>query len=549
MNELNTPAQILTAIAQIPQLERGKLTAYHFKERPGKTGPYYKLQYHHHGKNHTHHIRPEEVPAVEQALDGYRQFQALIEQYLDLRVAQTRAERAAQSKKKVLPPNLLACEPALQQILSAFVAQPPTGRTTRQLELDLRAAAFQLLGPIVAAALQAAIDRVEADYQPKKFEQWKGWAALEVRSLFGTHRLLRAYYYNPKTRQGHHPADAALGLQGSYTPALAQLTCWAGAESESFEMAEAQLRVLGALQVPARQIHRLVQRVGAAAVVWQNQDHRPGDGGRVKVLYVSVDGTGVPMRRLELQGRQGRQPDGTAKTRQSYLACVFTQQGCDAQGRPLRDYQSTTYLAGFDTIEEFGLKVRREALRRGSGTAQKIVLLIDGACGLENLGRIYFPDHLQIVDFYHALEHAGRVLQALWGPGHPDYRQQLRQWSERLLQDGVEALIAEARRLAAKAQRTQAVEKELGYFQRNTARMQYGTFRQQGLFIGSGVIEAGCKHIVGARCKQSGMRWSLPGAERILTLRCLQRSRRLDDFWNDQVQTPALPKPSSLAKN
>jgi hypothetical protein len=400
----------------------------------------------------------------------------------------------------------------------------------------------------VVAALQAALDRAEADYQPKQHEQWKGWTALEVRFLFGTHRFLRAYYYNPKTRQGHHPADAALGLQGSYTPALAQLACWAGAESDSFAQAEEQLRVLGDIHVPARQIHRLVQRVGAAAVVWQHQGHFPCETRPILVLYVSVDGTGVPMRRFALQGRKGRQPDGTAKTRQSYLACVFTQQGCDEQGRPLRDYQSTTYLAGFDTVEDFGLKVRREALRRGSGTAQKIVLLIDGACGLENLGRVYFPNHLQIVDFYHAMEHAGQVLQALWGPGHPDYRKQLRQWSERLLQDGVEALIAEARRLAATGNRSEAVEQELGYFVRNIARMQYGTFRQQGLFIGSGVIEAGCKHIVGARCKQSGMRWSLPGAERILTLRCLKRSRRLDDFWNDQVQR-AFPNTSNVAAN
>jgi hypothetical protein len=105
-----TPAQILTAIAQIPRLERGKLTAYHFKDRPGKTGPYYKLQYHQHGKNHTHHIRPEEVPAVEQALDGYRQFQALIEQYVDLRVTQSRSERAEGVKKK--PSSHPTCWPA-----------------------------------------------------------------------------------------------------------------------------------------------------------------------------------------------------------------------------------------------------------------------------------------------------------------------------------------------------------------------------------------------------------------------------------------------------
>ena len=65
--------------------------------------------------------------------------------------------------------------------------------------------------------------------------------------------------------------------------------------------------------------------------------------------------------------------------------------------------------------------------------------------------------------------------------------------------------------------------------------MQYGTFRSRGFFIGSGVIEAGCKTIIGTRCKQSGMFWGLPGAENILALRCISTSRRLSDFWKTRL--------------
>lgn len=86
--------------------------------------------------------------------------------------------------------------------------------------------------------------------------------------------------------------------------------------------------------------------------------------------------------------------------------------------------------------------------------------------------------------------------------------------------------------------RAEAVEKELGYFVRNVQRMQYGTFRSRGFFIGSGVIEAGCKTIIGARCKQSGMFWGEPGAENILALRCISASRRLNDFWKTRAQLP-----------
>src|SRR5207248_9176126 len=96
----------------------------------------------------------------------------------------------------------------------------------------------------------------------------------------------------------------------------------------------------------------------------------PGDA---QIMYVSGDGTGVPMRREELAGRQGKQPDGTAKTRQAYLGCVFTQHKRDEKGRPIRDHDSTSYLSTFGTAEDLGILLRREARRRGSGTVKKIV--------------------------------------------------------------------------------------------------------------------------------------------------------------------------------
>ena len=174
------------------------------------------------------------------------------------------------------------------------------------------------------------------------------------------------------------------------------------------------------------------------------------------------------------------------------------------------------------------------------GSARKIVLLIDGAVGLEHMGHSCFAGCVQIVDFYHALEHAGVVLQALLGnKEHSHYRRRLRHWAKRLLKNGVESLIAQSRREAAKLGRRAAVEEALGYFVRNVDRMQYGTFRAQGFFIGSGVVEAGCKTVIGARCKQSGMFWSVTGAENILALRCIHASRRLDAFWKFRLDQHA----------
>ena len=315
--------------------------------------------------------------------------------------------------------------------------------------------------------------------------------------------------------------------------------CLEGADQASYQSAECHLAETGGIQVQARQIQRLVQQVGAAAQQWQEREATPG-GKAVPIMYVSADGTGVPMRKDELEGRKGKQPDGSAKTRQAYLGCVFTQHKTDEKGHPMRDYQSTSYVSSFAGIDEFGPVLRQDALRRGLSLAAQVVLLIDGAEGLANMGRLCFAGAVQIVDFYHALEHAGKVLQALLGSKeHPDYKKRLGRWARRLLKDKVEQLITQVRQECAGKPNAQAVEEELTYFVNNSDRMQYGTFRSKGYFIGSGVIEAGCKTVIGRRCKQSGMFWSEPGAENVLALRCIHSSHRLPEFWKNRLNTHA----------
>ena len=418
--------------------------------------------------------------------------------------------------------------------MAGFAAGPLDGSAVRQLEILLRLAIFKPANELAGHLLQAAADRADAAYQPRPGQHRKGRAPLSVQGLFGSFELERDYYYEPARQQGHFPADAALGLEGGYTPALARLACLEGVDGQSFEQAEKHLRETGAIALPARQLQRLVQRVGPAALAWQERESPP-EPCDAPVLYVSGDGTGVPMRPAELAGRQGKQEDGGSKTRQAYLGCVFTQHKRDEQGRPIRDHDSTTYLATFGSVDVLGLLLRQEARRRGSGTAQKIILLLDGALGLENHGRINFPGCLQIVDFYHAMEHLKTLLEALWGTGHPDFKKLRRRWIKLLLKDGVRKIIQQARAQSAGGPRAEAVEKALGYFEHNAGRMQYGTFRKEGYFIGSGVVEAGCKAVIGARCKQSGMQWSEPGAENILALRCIERSRNWDHFWKTRA--------------
>lgn len=423
-------------------------------------------------------------------------------------------------------------------MIQRFQSQEVRGEAVAQLELLVRTALFKSASALLGLLLQQAADRSDTAYQPKPGEHRKGRQTLQVQCLFGTFPIDRDYYYHAGKKQGHHPADAALGLEVGYTPALARLICLEGADEPGYEKAERHLAETGGIAVSARQIQRVVQRVGTDAQAWQEREGQPG-ACDASVLYVSGDGTGVPMRREELAGRKGRQPDGTAKTRQVYLGCVFTQHGTDEKGHPMRDHDSTTYVSSFKPVGQFGPLLRQEATRRGLASAGKVVLLIDGASGLERMGQDCFKDAVQIVDFYHALEHAGKVLEALIGKSHPDFQKQRHRWAKRLLKDKVALLIKETRQAAEGTPQVQAVEDALGYFERNIQRMQYGTFRENGWFIGSGVVEAGCKTVIGARCKQSGMFWSEPGAENVLALRCIHSSRRQAEFWKHRLNQHA----------
>lgn len=426
--------------------------------------------------------------------------------------------------------------------MARFQAAEPNGLAVQQLEVLVRTAIFKPANALMGFLLQAAADQVDHTYQPKPGQHYKGREPLQVDGIFGSFELQRDYYYHEGKKQGHYAADAALGLERGKTPALARLVCLEGADETSYQKAEDHLRETGGIHVSARQIQRLVQRVGTDAQAWQAREAlKPLPGTQAApILYVSGDASGVPMRKEELEGRAGKQPDGSAKTRMANLGCVFTQHQRDEKGRPVRDYQSTTYVSTLGSMEEFGPLLRQEAIRRGLALALQVVLLIDGATGLANMGRLCFAGAIQIVDFYHALEHGGRVLIALLGSKeHPDYKPRLGRWAKRLLKNQVETLIAEVRQECAGKSQAAAVEKELGYFVNNVERMQYGTFRRRGFFIGSGVIEAGCKTVIGSRCKQSGMFWGEPGAQNVLALRCIHTSRRLDQFWKERLNALA----------
>jgi hypothetical protein len=330
-------------------------------------------------------------------------------------------------------------------------------------------------------------------------------------------------------------------VRTTYSPGVRRLMARAGSQTQ-FEQAAEDLLCYAGLQIEAREIERVAEEVGRQVEQWlsEQQDQIlqevsapvPAAPRRPK-FYVSFDGTGVPVRPAELVGRRGKQPDGSARTREAKLGCVFTQVGVDREGRPQRDPDSTTYVGAIESSTLFGWRMYAEALRRGLAQAQQVIVLTDGARYNRTIAQTHFPAAVHIVDLFHAYEHLTAIAQILWGQD----ANAPKAWRDLLEAGAIPQLLHQAgRKLPASAPSKKALVKGLAYFEDNAPQMRYAHYRAQKFFVGSGVVEAGCRTVIGQRLKQSGMRWSVRGANAIIALRCCLLSGRFEDFWASRIR-------------
>ena len=243
--------------------------------------------------------------------------------------------------------------------------------------------------------------------------------------------------------------------------------------------------------------------------------------------------TGVPVVKKETVGRQGKIAGQPAHTREVKLGCVFTQTTWDKKGYPIRAPDSTTYTGAVESAEEFGRRLYREAGKRGGSRAQKQVVIGDGAEWIWNLAALHFSDALHIVDLYHARQHLWDLARQLYPNDDGKRKAWMKLHQKRLLDKGkIEKLVAALRAIpSSNPAIAKKIRTEADYFERNAQRMRYPQFRRQHLFVGSGVVEAGCKTVVASRLKRSGMFWTVPGANAILALRCAHLNGRFEDYW------------------
>ena len=370
---------------------------------------------------------------------------------------------------------------------------------------------------------------------------YKDLRSKPVLTAVGKVEVLRPYYLCPHCHRGQFPADVELDIENTeLSPGVRRMQAVVGQEAP-FDHGRQQMKLLAGLEVTTKSVERTAEAIGGnIAAREQKEIQRTVQldlpivvGEPIPILYVQMDGTGIPAVKKETVDRPGKTEGQPSHTREVKLGCVFTQTTCDEEGYPIRDPNSTTYTGAIETAEEFGKRIYLEAWKRGWSRAEKKVVMGDGAEWIWNLAEQHFPGAVQIVDLYHARQHLWELARRL----HPNDEASQKAWMKvhqrRLLDKGkIEKLVAALRSIVStNPEVIEKIRTEAAYFERNAGRMRYPQFRRQHLFVGSGVIEAGCKTVVGSRLKQSGMFWTVRGANAIIALRCCHINGRIEDYW------------------
>ena len=432
----------------------------------------------------------------------------------------------------------------------AFGARRKTGRLDLEaLEMAVRSAMHQAGAIALTKLLQFPVPLADqrtvacACGHQARYQELRSKPVL---TAVGQSEVSRPYYLCPHCHNGQFPADVELDIENTeISPGVRRMQAVVGQES-AFDHGRQQMKLLAGLEVTTKAVERTAEAIGEHVAAREQEEIQRAVqldlpvivGEPIPILYVQMDGTGIPVVKKETIGRQGKTEGQPAHTREVKLGCVFTQTNWDKEGYPVRDVESTTYTGAIETAEEFGKRIYVEAWNRGWSRAEKKVVMGDGAEWIWNLAEPYFPGAIQIVDLYHARQHLWELSRKL----HPNNQGSQKAWikthQRRLLDKGkIEKLVAALRSIhSANLEVADKIRIEAEYFERNAERMRYPKFRRQHLFVGSGVIEAGCKTVIASRLKQSGMFWTVRGANAIIALRCCHLNGRFEDYWEARRQ-------------
>jgi hypothetical protein len=374
--------------------------------------------------------------------------------------------------------------------------------------------------------------------QPAHYRELRSKSVL---TALGQVEVLRPYYLCAHCGRGQFPVDVELDIENTeFSPGVRRMQAMVG-QQVPFDHGREQMKVLAGLEVTTKSVERAAEAIGAD-IAQREQAEIPKAlqldlpvliGKPIRILYVQMDGTGIPVVKKETAGRPGKREGQPAHTREVKLGCVFTQTTWDKEGYAIRDPDATTYTGAIETAEEFGRRIYAEAWKRGWSRALLKVVVGDGAEWIWNIAELHFPGAIQIVDLYHAREHLWQIARKLYPNEEGKQKAWMKMHQKRLLDRGkIERLVGALRSIESdNVEVAEKIRTEADYFERNQERMRYPKFRRQHLFVGSGVIEAGCKTVIAARLKRSGMFWTVRGANAIVALRCCQLNGEFENYW------------------
>lgn len=404
------------------------------------------------------------------------------------------------------------------------------------LEHELRERTLKLAGQMLEAILERTagtgfIGTKIACEHCGKSARFMNHRAKTILSLVFPFTIRRAYYWCQHCGWSLCPLDRILAVEGStLSPGLKEAVVRVNAEVP-FERAEELLKKLSGIVYDKKDAREVTETLGQEL---EEQSHKeietiskisqepkklmatPRETPQApERLYISPDGTTVPTE------------EGWKEVK---VASIFNANIPKPGQDPVRE--RTRYAAGLEDAETFGKRLYAEALKQGLEAAQEIVFLGDGARWIWNeFANWLVKKRVEIVDFFHASEKIWAAAHAVFGETSPKAKAWAEHWVGVLYKGETDKVIAALKRLKAKGQTKNLVEQFVGYFVTNKERMRYGEFRKKGYFIGSGVTESSCKHLVASRLKQAGMCWTRKNVQAILQVRLAILNERWDHLW------------------
>ena len=523
-------------------------------DNPGH-GPRYLWTRSADGRTRTRQLAAAELDKVRREVAAYKQFAAVSEQIVQVNEAICEArpaspsglgEQAGPDGDEQLGPLITALREEMSAEIVRLAAHAARslgcGAGMEAAETVIRAGMLKLGSGMLERLLAA-----DPGYRGPRADCGSGHQAEFIScrdktfdTALGPVTLTRAWYHCAPCKHGLAPRDAELGVAGtSMSPGLTVMNDQAAA-AMPFAKAAGLLDDLAGVHLTAKRAERAAEASGAAKAA-ADRDRAAAITARKLVplppsplpdkLYAAIDGTGVPVTAKETAGRDGKGADGRARTREVKLAVFFTQDKLDAKGYPLRDPGSSSYIATFEPAATFADLVEAEGIRRGARHVRQLTILGDGAAWIWGIATAKFPEATQIVDLYHARQHLhdlARLLEFM-------LLDRKEEWLAARLEDldygDIDGICKAARVYPLTGTKKDELDTALGYFENNAPRMRYRWFRSRGLFVGTGVVESGCKAVIGQRLKWSGMRWTVAGADAIIALRCREASSQWEEIW------------------